>query len=146
MQNVSDIWSHFLDIVSDIRKAFRICYDASPNKTCEIKIMVETKTVKYQCHSQICMQYSSFFKCFITIFRWHLTTGHKIKLLYIISNCIRFAPQIKNVVCANINIVDTSIQRQISGQSTSMVKGCMYCTYAWYSRYSLSYGRALFVC
>ncbi len=43
---------------------------------------------------------------------------------------IKYAPQSKNAVSTNINIVDTSIKHQISsqisGQSTSMVKGCMY--------------------
>ena len=32
----------------------------------------------------------------------------------------------KNVVSANINILDTSIKHQISGKSTTVVKGCMY--------------------
>ncbi len=44
-------------------------------------------------------------------------------LSYLPSCCTRSVPQSKNAVSANI---DTSIERQISGQSTFMLKGCMY--------------------
>ena len=40
------------------------------------------------------------------------------------------------------NIVDTSIKRKISGQSTSMLKGCMYM----FDKEDTPYGRASIVC
>ncbi len=42
-------------------------------------------------------------------------------------------------------MVDTSIKHQISGQSTTVVKGCMYIMFAMVDT-PFSYGRALIVC
>ncbi len=58
---------------------------------------------------------------------------------------IAFCPQSKNAVYANINIVDTSIKRQISDQSTTVVKGCMYIMFDMADT-AFSYFRALIVC
>ncbi len=56
------------------------------------------------------------------------------------------ALQSKNAVCANItHSIDTSIKHQISGQSTSMLKGYMYIMFDMVDT-AFSYGRALIVC
>ncbi len=51
----------------------------------------------------------------------------------------------KNEVSANNIIVDTSIKRQTPGQSTTVVKGCMYIMFDMVDTV-FPYGRALIIC
>ncbi len=46
----------------------------------------------------------------------------------------------KSAASANINVVDTSIKHPVSGQSTTMVKDCMYIMFI--ADTAFSYGRA----
>ena len=53
--------------------------------------------------------------------------------------------QLKTQYLQILNVVDTSIKRQISGQSTTVVKGCMYITFDTVDT-SFRYWRTLIVC
>ena len=59
------------------------------------------------------------------------------------SHIVSSAVPSKYTVSANILIItDTSIKRAISGQSTPMVKSCIW-TYAWYGRFCLLLSKSI---